>query len=283
MARISKGPITTFKENIKVARGFVKLQYYINDLMTTGGDESVGKLLEFTDQLLESLGVGFTSMGEIITGQLQSEVETGLISRGEEGMKQFVGSVRETLSPSLEKAVETIEEVKAAVERGLLQQSLVIAVSALEVYLHDVTEEAVSRYRYIEQRFTAQLSERFDYGHLRQAEHDVRKAVGKAVAGSYNLYDSKSVRRHLRILLNRKPYLETQADLKRFHSIVAHRNLVAHRAGRIDNVFKKEIGHKGRVGSIVDISQKLVEDALIFVEDIATDVQEGLEKQRAEG
>ncbi len=283
MSRISKGPITTFRDNIKVARGFVKLHFYINDLLTTGGDESVGKLMEFTDQLLESLGVGFTSMGEMITGHLQSEVETGLVSRGEEGVKQFVDSMRTTLRPSLERAVETIEEVKAAVERGLLQQSIVIAVSALEVYLRDVTLEAVSKNRYIEQRFTPQLSEKFDYNHLRRAEHDIRRAVGEAVGESYHFYDSRSVRRHLRTLLNREPRLSSQADLERFRSIVAYRNLVAHRAGKIDSVFKKQTGNKGKVGSSVDISQKLVEDAFIFVEDVATDVQEGLEEQRAGG
>lgn len=53
------------------------------------------------------------------------------------------------------------------------------------------------------------------------------------------------------------------------------------RSGKTDSVFKKETGHKGGVGSIVHISQKLVEDVLIFVENIATDIQEGLEKQRA--
>lgn len=230
---------------------------------------------------MESYRLG--SMKQRFSEQIESQVEAELKSIGKEELGRMAEIMVADLKPKMEEAMVTIGEVQAAVEKGLLQQSIVIAVSALEVYLHDVTVETVSKYRYIEQRFTPQLSEKFDYNHLRRADHDVRRAVGEAAGESYHFYDPRSVRRHLRTLLNREPRISSQADLKRLRSIVAYRNLVAHRAGKIDNVFKKGTGHKGRVGSIVDISQKLVEDALIFVEDIATDVQEGLEEQRAGG
>lgn len=282
MARISKVPIAAFKENIKIAKGFVKLHFYISDLLSTGGEASIGQLIGFANQMMESFGLGAKTLEKRVE-RVGSEIEFELLSLGEEAIKGMTQSVLTTLRPQLEEAMVTFEEVKAAVETGLLQQSLVIAVSALEVYLHDVTVEAVSKNRYIEQRFTKQLSKKFDYDRLRRAGHDVRKAVGESVGESYRFYDPKSVRRHLRTLLNRKPTLESQTDLRQFRSIVAYRNLIAHRAGKVDDGFKRATSYRGSVGSCVKIPQKFVEDSLAFAESIAIDVQGGLEKQRAKG
>ena len=283
MAKVSKESINTFSENLKIARGFAKLHHYIRDILTTGGKESVGQLMEWADQMMESIGFGFKSLENRIAKELGSEIEIRMEAMGTEGVRRTAEAMAETIRPSMKELVITVDEVNAAVERGLLQQSVVIAVSALEVYLHDVTVEAVAKNRYIERRFTSRLEKEFGYRAFQKAGEDIRRAFGETIADSYNFYEPKSVRRHLRDLLGKESPIESQAELRRLRIIIEHRHLVTHRAGKVDDEFRKKTGHKGKTGEPLKITHKFVADAITFIERIAMKVQEDLEAERARG
>lgn len=283
MTRVSRQHISTFKENVKIARGFMKLRYYITDLLETGGGKSVGQLTEWADQMMETIGFGFKSLSDRIAKDLGSEIQTKIESMGKDGMMVAAKTMADSIRPAAQEIMVTVDEVRAAVERGLLQQSIVIAVSALEVYLHDVTVDVVAKNRYIERRFTSRLEKEFGYRALQRAGEDIRKAFGETVADSYHFYDPKSVRRHLREMLGGESPIESQADLKRLGTIIEYRHLVTHRAGRVDSDFRKKTGYRGKTGESLRVTHKFVDDALDFIMRIATKVQEGLEAQRAGG
>src|SRR3990172_7981725 len=74
MARLSRQPHETFSRNLRKARGLVRLQFYVEDLFLTGGQESLGRIQKFADELMGGL-LGPTGVQELIQTHLAPVLE----------------------------------------------------------------------------------------------------------------------------------------------------------------------------------------------------------------
>lgn len=290
MAKLSKQASRTFEYNMKKARGLVRLQFYAEDLLRTGGRESLGKFMQFLADMMASFGLeDILDLPRLIEGEISPIIQEKLgpmleerfANLDEEKLQKAAEEFERKLAPRIPELKALTEELVLAIERVLLEQALVTAVTALEVYLYDVTIEAVAKNMYIQRRFTGRLQERFSYKALLEARGDLGLALGRVVADSYSFYKPDSLAKHLSILMGDSAPMKDYVDKAEFMRILALRNLVVHRAGIVDKEFKERTGYKGRTGSPVSIARAAVEGAMAFAVRLAKQVQEGLEHLRA--
>lgn len=255
-----RGPARTFQENIRVAKGFVKLQFYIKDLLENGGKESVQKIGEWANDLFRDLGV--ITIAEKAKKEVTEQAKLAEKREVEEKIEEFLESNREEIVRFVRDALE----VKSAYERGLGLQAIVISVSAFEEYVHQVTVERVAASKAVESRFKKELDSNLRYNHFALADGDSRRALGEAIAGSFSYTNSTAVLNHLRKLTGSRLVQDPMAWKKRLDFYQAYRHVAVHSAGLADPQFVQTVGYKGAVGKPVQISREFSEAAIAFFE-----------------
>lgn len=290
MAKLSKESWNVFEHNMNKAWGLVKLQYYGDDLIRTGGKESIGKLMEFTGQMLKSFGITeYGNFQEMIEKELAPIIEKELVPKWERKFRLVPPERLEKASKEwLEKNTAKIKlfekvmkQLILAIENVLLEQAMVSAVTALEVYIHDATMEVVSKNVFMQRRFTTKFHEKLDYKTVLESNRDLGLALGRVAAESYEYYNSKSLGKHLAALLGKTTPLTSKANLARFETMLAYRHLIVHRAGIVDRTFARQMSLRGGIGKPVRIPRQFVEQTLDFIHSIGEAVQDGLSAQRA--
>lgn len=290
MARLSKESWNVFEHNMNKAWGLVKLQFYGDDLIRTGGKESIGKLMEFTGQMFKSFGITeHGNLQEIIEDEIAPIIERELVPKWERRFQlvppeQIEEASKEWLKKNeatLKQFEKVMKQLILAIENVLLEQAMVSAVTALEVYIHDVTTEVVSKNVFMQKRFTSKFHEDLDYKRILDSNRDLGKALGRVAAESYEYYNPKSLRKHLAILLGKNAPLDSRAELVRFETILAFRHLIVHRAGIVDQTFANQTNCRNVIGKPVRISRQFVEQTLDFIHIVGEAVQGGLSSQRA--
>ena len=292
LANDSKTPWRDFDYNLRKARGLVRLQFYADDLFRTGGKESFGKLTSFLADLMVSFGFeDLLNFEDLIRGKVSPIIEKELgpiiaarfTTLDEKKLDAAAKEFERRVLPRVEEIRAIIEEIALVVERVLLEQALVTAVTALEVYLKDVTTEVVARNRFLEKRFSRQLHNSLRYRDVTNAGWDSGLAAGKVVGESYDFYDPKSVAKHLRTLLGEKAPLRDTREQSEFARILAYRHLIVHRAGIVSRQFRQQTGYRGSLDEPVAIRREFVEQGLRLVLNVGNKVQKGLEDLRFRG
>lgn len=296
MAALSKGPWRAFENNINKAYGMVKLQFYADDLIRTGGKESIGKLMEFLSDMYDSFGVSDVFDFEDIVEDIGPILERDLGPKIEEKLKLITERFDAMTAEQIEGIAKSfkdkhegkfdylgklVNQLALAVENALLEQALVMAVTALEVYIHDVTEEAVLRNVFIRKRFTNQLRSSFDYDSVMEAGGSVEQASARIVTKSYDFNDSRKLKKHVDQLIGSKVVLQNSSDMERFKKILHYRHLIVHRAGIVDRTFAKRTGYKGRIGGPVHLTNAFVDESLCFISGLAREIQQKCANQKA--
>lgn len=290
MAKLSKEPWKVFEYNMNKAFGLVMLQFYGDDLIRTGGKESIGKLMDFTGQMFKAFGITeYDNLQDMIEKEIAPLIQKELAPKLEAKFSMIPQEQLEKAGKEwLEKNEDNIKQFERimkqlllAIENVLLEQAIVTAVTALEVYVHDVTVEAVARNVFMQKRFTTQLHAKLDYKAVLNSNRDLGLSLGRVAARSYEYHNSKSLGRHMSILLRKRNPLTNKNDISRFETILAYRHLIVHRAGIVDRTFAVQTGYKGRQGKPVRLSRQFVKQTLDFMYSIGKNMQDGLSCQRA--
>jgi hypothetical protein len=281
MAKVSKSAYNAFQANVTVAHGFVELHFIIEDLLKRGGKKTVNNLLRFGKRMLRITGISVQEIERIVGEQITEKAKEKQERIGKEELERRAKQAAEEMIPELKSLFERVKPVAVAYERGLLEQALVVTVSALETYFYDITVEAIANNRYIRNAYTPKLHDKFRYSHLLNANGDVARALGEVIADSYSFYDVKSVHKHLKTLLRGPTPLDSKTVQKWFSNLLAYRNLIAHNAGVVDREFVRKTGYKGKVGEPVRIRREFVSDYIKIAEELVSSMQHRLEKLRA--
>jgi DNA-binding transcriptional MerR regulator len=281
LAKVSKSVYRAFQANVTVARGFVELHFIIEDLLKRGGEKTVGNLMRFGKRMMRIAGISLKKIERLMEEQLSQEAEKKEKRIGKEELERRAKQAAEEMIPELKSLFERIKPVAVAYQRGLLEQALVVTVSALETYFYDVTVEVIANNKYLRDTYTSKLQDNFRYSHLVNAHGDVAIALGEVIADSYSFYDVKSVHKHLKALLRGPTPLDSKTVQKWFINLLAYRNLIAHNAGIVDKEFIQKTGYKGKVGTPIRIRRVFVSDCIKIAEELVASMQHRLEKLRA--
>ena len=287
--KLSKESLIFFNNNINKSWGLIRLQFYAEDLIKRGGKNSIGKMMTFVNDFLNAIWpdskLNFEEhfIKEIAAGLEHSiipQLEEKLASLSEEQITEAVNELEEKYGPKIKELEKILLQLILAVDHVLLEQALVTSVTALEVFVHDVTVEATAKNVFLQKRFTTQLHSNLNYKTIIDSNRKLNCAIGLVVADSYDFYKPDSLRKHISTLVGKKTPLSNQADLKRLKMIFNYRHLIIHRAGLVDKKFVQLTGYKGHIGSPVKLKQHFVEDSLNFVTQIACNIQSELVKQK---
>lgn len=281
MAKVSKSAYRAFQANVTVARGFVELHFIIEDLLERGGKKTVGNLMRFGKRMMRIAGISLQKIERLMEEQLSEEVKEKEKRMGKEELERRAKQAAEELIPEMKSLFERIKPVAVAYQRGLLEQALVVTVSALETYFYDVTVETIANNKYLHESYTSKLQERFRYSDLINAHGDVTRALGEVIADSYSFYEVKSIHKHLRTLLRGPTPLDSKIVQKWFTNLLAYRNLIAHNAGIVDKEFKLKTGNNGKLGSPLRLRRNFVSDCIKTAEELVASTQHRLERLRA--
>jgi hypothetical protein len=281
LAKVSKSAYRTFQGNITVARGFIELHFIIEDLLEHGGKRTIGKLSLFLERTMKLTGISWQKLEKLIEKQVADEIKEKAERIGRAEIERRAKEVVKELTPELENIFMRIMPVATAYERGLLEQALVVTVSALETYLYDITIEAVGKNKFLQKAFISRLQEDFRYSDLVGAHGDITVAVGDVIANSYKFYNFKSVRRHFKTLLRSKTPFDSRSTQEWFLTLLAYRNLIAHNAGIVDKEFKQKTRYKGKVGMPIRLHRGFVSDYIKEAEELVSAIQLRLENLHA--
>jgi len=281
LAKVAKAAYHAFQANITVARGFVELHFMIEDLLERGGQKTIGVMMRLGQRMIKLAGIDWREIEKLVERQFAVNIEERQRRIGKAELERQAKDVASGFASELESIFQRVKPVATAYERGLLEQALVVAVSALETYIYDVTVEATGKNKYLRDGFTSKLHENFRYSHLAKARGDVAAALGEVIADSYKFYDVQSTRKHLKVLLRGSTPLDSREIQNLLINLLAYRNLITHNAGIVDKEFKQKTGHRGKVGSPLRLHRDFVSNYIKIAEELVASIQHRLEKTRA--
>lgn len=281
MAKISRGPYRTFQDNLLVAQGFVKIQFYLRDLVTTGGKASVGVLQSLSAELMQVAGFGPGGLEGFVRERVGPEVEARLAAADQKLVQRRINIWLKRNQGRFEEMVRTVKAVSLAYERGLPLQAIVVATSAFEAYVQDAVIEAIASNPYIERRFSFDAERNLCYDDVKSTDFDAHRSVGRAALRAYDLTDGNRLKALLEKCTGGKVRTLEGEGTTTYRRLLAYRNLAAHKAGIVDERFKMATDYRGQVGEPVVLRGEFVDSGLRFFQELVEEVQEKLESQRA--
>ena len=279
MVRPSGQSFVTFQANLRIAKGIIKLQYYLEDFLKTGGSKSIGVLRKMTNQLGTAIGLGPGGFEGFVESVVTRELESRFRKLDKSEVRHRVDDWIRTNQLRLRGIAEAVPEVGIALERGLLLQAIVVAVSAFEAYVHDVTVEVVSKNRGFWPRFKPELTSRdrgFGYEHIEAAGHEVDLAVGEFVANAFSDAKGERVAEQLHRLAGSAILRSDRAEVEAYERWRAYRNVAVHSAGIVDRRFKQRTKSRTPVGAPVHVTVKTAQECVAFFENLGGKLNQSL-------
>jgi uncharacterized protein YutE (UPF0331/DUF86 family) len=268
---LSKKPLQTFHQNIRKSKSLIRLQFTIDDILETGGERSIRKYLDMMDKAVYKPIFGM-SLEELI-GSAKPPIENAIQKQVESIPKEEIDErtkkVAKLLEPFLNELKSVLEDIDLLRKKVLVEQAVVSAVTALEVYCGDASSSAVEMNEFVEKRFHPELSDKFGYEHLVAEGYEGRKALGSVAASLCKFYDIESLSNHFKRLLGKDilPHDSPQRlELKR---MIDYRNLIVHQSGIVDQEFASKTGYKGKKGGTVRLTREMVEEWMKMVNNLA--------------
>ncbi|MEE9506159.1 MAG: hypothetical protein V3V98_03340 [Thermoplasmata archaeon] len=280
MANVAKKPYNVFKRNMMKAKGLARLQFYLDDLFTTGGEATLGKVQNAVDSFLRDLcEFDLEEIGEQVAPVLTEVLSSRIEKLRELPEEKVVAWFKKEVEPHIEAVRDFFEEIDLLRTRVLLEQATVTAVTALEIYLQDITVSAVKLNKFIESRFHEEIEKELGRRTLHETS-DSRKALGLAASRSFTPGSPNDVKRHFHRMLDKDIILTQRKDTRAMNRIVAYRNVIVHQGGVVDEKFKSMAQYRGKVGEPVQLSRRRVENAIRFIEGMVVRIDNEVRQTR---
>ena len=278
MVRASKLPYQNFDYNLRRAKALAHLDGYLEDLFLHQGRGTIGAFLNLPAELMK-----ITGMDELLKGvekDFEIRAKEHFQARYDsETIKKEGQEIGRRLKPHINKLSQIFEDLNLVMSSTLTEQALVLAVSAFEVYLREITASIVALNPSVRRKFHQEIEEGLTRTKLEEYEEDAKRTQGEIVAELVRL-DPNRLRSMLRKLLGiENMFAETKVE-KKFGKILECRHIVIHRAGLIDPKFKKVTKFKGAIDSKVKISRRYVLQSISLLERLAKRVEMGIPSTR---
>ena len=274
--RVAKWPFNTFQVNILKARALATTQQYLNRFMNEGPDKFVetyvGEWMAITNEFL-----GFDLMAEM-RGSMMRYVEEQFAKR----LPQVPPKIGESKTKELqEKAQKLAEPIFAVINlRGqtLLEQAVVLGVTAYEAYITDTVDALFRLNPKLLDKFTNELNKGLKWSGISKHGKDAREAAADFLIQKHKALDLGPVKN----LFNRLTKIEnvfgsddTERALRRF---IEYRHVIVHRGGKVDRKFREVTGSRQGLGTYVELTTTFVSEELERLSAFVGGLQGRLEK-----
>jgi len=268
--RASKLPYDNFEYNIRRAQALARLDGYLEDILCNEGKRSIGVFLDVSREMMQT--VGMNDLMKEIEKTMQVHFKAELELRGKEHFEKMGKEMARRLKPRIEKISEMFQDLGLVMDQTLLEQALVVAVSAFEVYLREIAVSVITLNPRIRKRFHQEIEHALSLSKLEEYKEDAKRAQGEIVADLVRL-DTGRIKSFLKRLVEIDNIFGDRQTEEKIRKIFEHRHIVIHRAGLIDPKFKKITKHKGAIDRQIEISRRYVLESIRILQTIADRVE----------
>jgi hypothetical protein len=169
-----------------------------------------------------------------------------MLQRHEEGIKSF------------------FEALKLAKEEILLEQALVLSISAFEIFIKDSAIIMVNRNYMTHERFKDEITKRLDYSSLQTNNYNYTDSIGNLLWDEQTFYNVNYICSTFATILSidRNEIFPSGENRKKMHRYIKLRHLIIHRNSIVDKQLFEETGIRTRIGLKYPINKKEVCDAV---------------------
>ena len=253
--RASKLPFRNFDYNIRCAEALARLDGYLEDLLNNQGKGTIGAFFQMSGEFIQALGMDKIMRKTEET--MKTEVETEIQQKGKEHYEKIAKDYIKKRKPRLQKIVRMFEDLGLLMDQTLLEQALVAAVSAFEVYLRELAVSIIILNPSVRRKFHNEIQKSFDISTVEEYKHNAIRVQGEIVAGAFRL-DAKSVKSFLKRLIGLESAFADNATESKVRKIFQTRHIIIHRAGFTDPKFKQVTKSKSAIDSQIEISRTYV-------------------------
>jgi hypothetical protein len=259
MVRASKLPFRNFEYNLRRSRALANLDVYLDDLLNNQGNRTIGPILDLRNQVMKETG-----MDEVMKRfekQIEAEAKEQFRGKSKEELDEYGKNIVRRIRPQIRKVKEIFEDLNLVMSSTLREQALVLAVSAFEGYVREITSSIVSLNPSVRRRFHKEIEEGLSRRKLEDYREDALRAQGEIVAENVKL-EPNAMRSIFRKLVERDDLFSDAETERRYVRILESRHLVIHRAGLVDPKFRRITKHKGPIDQPLEISGRYVSQSI---------------------
>lgn len=272
--RASKLPYENFEYNIRRAEALARLDSYLKDLLYNEGKGTIAPLFKIPNELIQALGIAdvMKRAFERMEESMKKEFEAEYKQKGKEYYERVAKDYARRLKPRLQKITEMFEDLGLLMDKTLLEQALVAAVSAFEVYLKELVVSAVALNPKVRKRFYPEISEGLSVSKLEEYGQDAKRTQAEIVASLVKL-DINAIKSLLsRLLGSMNVFADKKSELK-VSKIFAVRHIIIHQAGFIDPKFKKVTKSKSSIDKQITLTRRYVLDSIKTLKQVAERIE----------
>lgn len=270
MVRASKLPFKNFEYNIQRARALAHLDGYLEDILNNEGKRTIGAFLNIPKELMRSFEIDklMRDFEKNIEEHFKAEVQR----KGKRHFEKIGTDLAARLKPEIERISEIFEDLGLIMDQTLLEQALVVAVSAFEVYLKEIVVSIVTLNKRIRERFHQEIDTELSLAKLQEYKEDARRTQGEIVADRIRLNTNSINRVFKRLIENEKIFGDLKTERK-VQKIFENRHIIIHRAGTVDPKYKKITKYKGAIDKQITISRGYVLRSLNLLIEIVNRIE----------
>ncbi len=254
-------------------------QQFLNDLARQGPQKFIDAYVGDLTGALKDI-VGYDFMRDILEPMMK-DIEGELTDKYKPIMTESFKIPDEKTAKiaidRIQKLAEPILLIVTLQGQTLLEQSVVLGVTAYETYIGDTVESLLRLNPTLFDKFSPELRAQLGWDDLRKHGKDWREASTAIILDAHRAFDLAKVKELFRRLADIDNVF---GDAEKEESIVkflAHRHLIVHRAGRIDRRFKEITGSRQALNSKVELTTSYVTEGIETLGTFAEGLQGRLE------
>jgi hypothetical protein len=270
MVRTSKLPFKNFEYNIQRATALAHLDGYLEDILHNEGKRTIGAFLNIPKGLMQKFEID--KLMREFENKLEEHFKAEFDRKGKQHFEDIAKDLARRLKPEVEKISEIFEDLGLIMDQTLLEQALVVAVSAFEVYLKEVAVSIVTLNKNVRKRFHQEIDAELSLAKLQEYKEDAKRTQGEIVADRVRL-DTSSIKRILKKLIENENIFSDLKTERKVQKIFEKRHIIIHRAGTVDPKYKKVTKYKGAIDKQIKISRGYVLRSITLLREIVNRVE----------
>ena len=261
--RAGKFPFRNFDYNIRRAEALARLDGYLEDLLHNEGKGTIKPLFKIPTDLMQALGMDrvIDKALKRLGMEMKKEFEEEIKQKGKEYYEKATKDYVEHLKRPLRKVVKMFEDLGLLMDQTLLEQALVVGVTAFEVYLQELAASIIMLNPSIRRRFHTEIDRAIKLAKLEEWRLDAKRTQGEIVASLIRL-DTGNIKSILHRLLDLENVLCDKKTEAKVCKIFETRHIIIHQAGFIDPKYKKITRSKSSIDRQIILTRRYVLNSL---------------------
>jgi len=282
--RVAKWPFKSFQESIKKAHALAIAQQFLNEFLKKGPEEFIQSYVEEAMTITSEV-LGFDIM-ELIRNAVEEPIkkamEAEILKRIPKEIPKLDEEATQRAAAKFQKLAEPIISVMTLEGQTLLEQAVVLGVTAYETYISDSVMATLRLNPTMSDKFTRELQERLDWEKIKKHGKDLRETIVALVLEEHNAFDLGKVKNLFWKLAGIENVFGNSETEKLVRKFIEHRHIIVHRAGKVDRKFQEVTGSRQARGTTVELTTTYVAEGLEQLASFVLKAQQMLETAASE-